>query len=92
MDHFNKILEKHDLKLTRLETGILQINVGLLCNQKCRHCHLDAGPGRRENMDKKTADDVISYAKRCNYDTIDITGGAPELNPKIGRASCRERV
>ncbi|NOY69418.1 MAG: radical SAM/Cys-rich domain protein [Deltaproteobacteria bacterium] len=83
MDHFNKTLEKHSLELTRRQTSILQINVGLLCNQECRHCHLDAGPGRRENMDLKTADDIISYAERCGFNTIDITGGAPELNPNL---------
>ncbi len=83
MDHFNKTLEKHGLELTRLETSILQINVGLLCNQECRHCHLDAGPGRRENMDLKTADHIISYAEKCGFNTIDITGGAPELNPNL---------
>jgi radical SAM/Cys-rich protein len=82
-DHFNNTLNKHNLQLTRQKTSILQLNVGLLCNQKCRHCHLDAGPGRKENMDAKTADDVIAYAGRSSFDTIDITGGAPELNPNL---------
>lgn len=83
MDRFNKTLDKYNIRLTKDAARILQINVGLLCNQKCRHCHLDAGPHRRENMDAKTAEDVIAYAKRSCFDTIDITGGAPELNPNL---------
>jgi radical SAM/Cys-rich protein len=83
MDHFSKTLEKHNLELTRQEADILQINVGLLCNQKCRHCHLDAGPERTENMSAQTAEEIIPYAKRSGFETIDITGGAPELNPNL---------
>ncbi|PIP39117.1 MAG: radical SAM protein [Desulfobacterales bacterium CG23_combo_of_CG06-09_8_20_14_all_51_8] len=84
MDHFNKTLAAHDLQLTRRETTTLQINVGLLCNQTCRHCHLDAGPDRQqENMNQKTAEAVVAYAQRSKFDTIDITGGAPELNPNL---------
>jgi len=83
MDHFNHILKQHNLRMTRKPASILQINVGFLCNQKCRHCHLDAGPGRTENMDRKTAEQVVSYAQRSGFDTIDITGGAPELNPNL---------
>lgn len=84
MEHFNQTLDQHNLQLTRQETSILQVNVGLLCNQRCRHCHLDAGPDRKlENMDRKTADAVVAYAKRSGFDTIDITGGAPELNPNL---------
>jgi len=83
MDHFTKTLTDHDLRLTRQGTSILQINVGLLCNQLCRHCHLDAGPGRRENMTAETACQIVAYADRCGFDSIDITGGAPELNPNL---------
>jgi len=80
---FKAILAEHDLKLVRNHTHTLQINLGFLCNQVCRHCHLNAGPGRKENMDAKTVDAVISYAARGNFETIDITGGAPELNPNL---------
>ncbi|MCF8111228.1 MAG: arsenosugar biosynthesis radical SAM protein ArsS [Desulfobacteraceae bacterium] len=83
MESFNKTLGRHNLKLTRGHTSILQINAGLLCNQKCRHCHLEAGPDRKENMDGKTARQVAAYAERGGFDTIDITGGAPELNPHL---------
>jgi radical SAM/Cys-rich protein len=82
---FKAILAEHDLKLVRNHTHTLQINLSFLCNQVCRHCHLNAGPGRQENMDAKTVDAVISYAARSNFETIDITGGAPELNSHLPR-------
>jgi radical SAM/Cys-rich protein len=78
-------LFKHGISLERGKTTTLQVNVGLRCNQSCRHCHLNAGPGRRENMDSETAEAVIDYARRCCFKAIDITGGAPELNPNIVR-------
>ena len=78
---FNLTLAEHNLHLVRHHTHTLQINVGLLCNQTCQHCHLDAGPGRQENMDLGNVKDVVAYAARSNFETIDITGGAPELNP-----------
>ena len=80
---FNLTLSKYGLKLIRKKTTILQINVGFRCNQVCQHCHLSAGPGREDNMDLETAKDVISYAQRSHFETIDITGGAPELNPNL---------
>lgn len=80
---FHQALADHGLSLTRGETNTLQINTGLLCNQRCRHCHLEAGPDRKENMDAGTAEAVIAYAARGNFETIDITGGAPELNAHI---------
>ena len=83
VEPFRQTLSKHGLKLERGQTNTLQINVGLLCNQTCRHCHLSAGPGRKENMDKETADHVIDYARRSSFEVIDITGGAPELNPNL---------
>lgn len=83
LEPFRQTLFRHGLSLNRGNTTTLQINVGLLCNQLCRHCHLSAGPGRKENMDSETADAVIAYAERGRFETIDITGGAPELNPNI---------
>jgi radical SAM/Cys-rich protein len=80
---FRHTLSGQGLKLERGRTTTLQINVGLLCNQACRHCHLSAGPGRRENMDAATAEEVIAYAKRSDFEVIDITGGAPELNSNL---------
>jgi radical SAM/Cys-rich protein len=80
---FRNTLAKQGLKLERGKTTTLQINVGLLCNQSCRHCHLGAGPHRHENMSAQTAEEVIAYAERGGFEVIDITGGAPELNPNI---------
>jgi radical SAM/Cys-rich protein len=76
-------LRESDLNLTREETDTLQINVGLLCNQACKHCHLEAGPNRQELMDSRTADQVVQFAKRGEFASIDITGGAPEMNPVL---------
>ena len=82
---FSLALSRHGLNLNRDKTHTLQINVGFLCNQTCRHCHLNAGPNRMENMESGIIEEVISYAKRSRFETIDVTGGAPELNPNIGR-------
>ena len=82
---FKATLAQHNLKLTRNITHTLQVNLGFLCNQVCRHCHLEAGPDRKENMDADTVDAVIAYAARSNFETIDITGGAPELNSQLPR-------
>ncbi|MEW6666311.1 MAG: arsenosugar biosynthesis radical SAM (seleno)protein ArsS [Thermodesulfobacteriota bacterium] len=80
---FRRTLSRNGLILERGNTTTLQINVGLLCNQTCRHCHLNAGPDRREVMDSATAEAVIDYAGRGGFEVIDVTGGAPELNPNI---------
>ena len=80
---FTKTLARHELKLTRENTQVLQVNVGLLCNQTCGHCHLNAGPGKTEVMTRQTADDIAAWAEPLAFETIDITGGAPELNPDI---------
>lgn len=80
---FSAALIQHGIQLKRLETQVLQVNVGLLCNQACKHCHLDAGPGRTEVMDNDTMDAVVAYAERARFKAIDITGGAPELVPGI---------
>ena len=64
------------------EVTTLQVNVGKRCNQACKHCHVDAGPHRTEEMDRPTAGLVIAALRRHPaIQTLDITGGAPELNP-----------
>ena len=68
----------HPLRATGIE--IFQINVGKLCNQTCRHCHVDAGPDRTERMTRETAEACMAALERTNATTVDITGGAPELN------------
>jgi len=80
---FGRTLYDNGLKLARETTATLQINVGFLCNQQCRHCHLEAGPARDEIMSEKTMRQVIDFAARGRFETADITGGAPELNPNL---------
>jgi len=75
-------LETSDFpRLHRKYLETLQINVGYKCNQTCLHCHVNAGPTRTEAMSRATAVDVIAFVKDSGVRTLDITGGAPELNP-----------
>ncbi|GBF38588.1 arsenosugar biosynthesis radical SAM (seleno)protein ArsS [Leptospira johnsonii] len=62
---------------------ILQLNVGKLCNQTCKHCHVDAGPDRRETMSKETMQECLVALATPGVTTLDITGGAPEMNPNF---------
>lgn len=79
---FAKKLESHQLKLERQSLETLQINMGKLCNQACHHCHVEAGPLRTEIMEEKTVDRLIELMKKIpTLTSIDITGGAPEMNP-----------
>lgn len=71
--------------ITRGRLDTLQINVGYRCNQSCVHCHVNAGPNRIEEMDTATADLVIEFLERRRIATLDITGGAPELNANFRR-------
>lgn len=80
---FRQALAENNITLNRGQTTTLQINVGLLCNMICRHCHLEAGPLRREIMTRQTMDQVTDLASRHCFSCIDITGGAPEMNPHI---------
>lgn len=80
------LLEKTDfpaIKRSRLET--LQVNLGYLCNQQCLHCHVDASPRRTEIMSKENIDHVIRFLSAGTIKTLDLTGGAPELNPQFRR-------
>lgn len=61
--------------------GILQVNVGYMCNQVCKHCHVDAGPDRKEIMHRETMAHCVDAVKAGGFHTVDITGGAPEMNP-----------
>ncbi len=62
---------------------IFQINVGKMCNQTCRHCHVDAGPDRTEIMTRETMEDCVRALAQTSIPTVDITGGAPEMNPNF---------
>ena len=70
---------------------VLQVNVGKLCNQTCAHCHVDAGPDRREVMSSETAEVCLDVLAANDIPTLDITGGAPELNPNFRRLVMRGR-
>ena len=75
----------NDKGLYSLKIETLQVNVGLRCNQQCTHCHLEASPQRREMMDWPTMELVLRAAKSVRCKLIDLTGGAPELNPNFRR-------
>ena len=80
-NHFAQTLQRHRLTLQHDRTQVLQINVGKRCNQTCAHCHVNAGPGRNEIMTRETMDRVLDWLAQTDILTVDITGGAPELNP-----------
>ncbi|MFQ5591089.1 MAG: arsenosugar biosynthesis radical SAM (seleno)protein ArsS [Phycisphaerae bacterium] len=67
--------------LRAIELTTLVVNLGPRCNQSCAHCYVDAGPHRKEQMDRETVDAVVDVLRRHDIDTLDITGGAPEINP-----------
>ena len=73
--------QKDPLKPIKIE--ILQINVGYMCNQVCAHCHVDAGPDRKEIMTKETMQQCLDVIKNTGAHTLDLTGGAPEMNPNF---------
>jgi radical SAM/Cys-rich protein len=79
---FKNILESHGLyplKSSKIE--IFQVNVGYMCNQTCKHCHVDAGPDRKEIMTRETMQLCLEVLEKSKIHTLDITGGAPEMNP-----------
>jgi radical SAM/Cys-rich protein len=80
-NRFAQRLAAERLELRRGRTEILQLNVGKLCNLTCHHCHVDAGPKRREVMTRATIDRVLDWLARTDIPTVDITGGAPEMIP-----------
>jgi len=67
--------------ITRQKLTTVQLNLGYLCNLSCVHCHVNAGPNRTELMSKQTIDNVLEFAIDNNVSTLDVTGGAPEMNP-----------
>jgi len=79
---FEATLAAHRLRLPRQALEILQVNLGMRCNQACHHCHVEAGPKRTESMNARTAQRVLELlASTPQVHTLDLTGGAPELNP-----------
>jgi radical SAM/Cys-rich protein len=81
--NFDEKLAAHGLDLRAGAVETLQVNVGKLCNQACKHCHVDASPKRTEIMTRETVSQVIAAVHKFSIQTVDITGGAPELNPSF---------
>jgi radical SAM/Cys-rich protein len=80
------LLQKTDFPpIARRGLSTLQVNLGYVCNQTCQHCHVAAGPHRKESMDGETVDAVIDALRATRATTLDLTGGAPELNPHFRR-------
>ena len=77
----DKIAETGQAPLRPRKLEILQINVGYMCNQVCEHCHVDAGPDRKEIMTRETMEQCLEVIRRTGAHTLDLTGGAPEMNP-----------
>lgn len=67
--------------LSRGTLDTLQLNLGYTCNQSCKHCHVNAGPNRTEQMSLDTINDILKFIKKYNIQKLDLTGGAPEMNP-----------
>ena len=80
---FDEKLAAHNLELRAATIDTLQVNVGKLCNQACKHCHVDASPTRTEIMSRETIEQVLTAIRKFKIPTLDITGGAPELNPSF---------
>jgi radical SAM/Cys-rich protein len=81
MNRFAEKLGAHSLSLRRARPEILQVNVGKLCNLTCMHCHVNAGPKRKEIMTRETIDRIINWLAKTDIPTVDLTGGAPEMIP-----------
>jgi radical SAM/Cys-rich protein len=81
MNRFAQTLGQRSLSLRRGRAEILQVNVGKLCNLTCVHCHVNAGPKRKEIMTRATVDRIIDWLANTDIPTVDLTGGAPEMIP-----------
>lgn len=79
----DKIAETQQFPLKPNKLEILQINLGYMCNQVCSHCHVDAGPDRKEIMTRETLELCLEVIKKTGSQTLDLTGGAPEMNPNF---------
>ena len=79
----DKIAKTGNFPLKPKKLEILQLNLGYMCNQVCSHCHVDAGPDRKEIMTKATMEQCLEVIKTTKAHTLDLTGGAPEMNPNF---------
>lgn len=78
-----KLIAQNDFPLKPSGIEIFQVNIGYMCNQTCKHCHVDAGPDRQEIMTKETMQQCLDILSSYKFSTLDITGGAPEMNPNF---------
>ena len=76
-----KLIDNNQFPLQPTKIDIFQVNIGYMCNQTCKHCHVDAGPDREEIMTRDTMQKCIDLVAKYKFNTVDITGGAPEMNP-----------
>ena len=81
MGSFAQRIHLNGKDFNRHGIDVLQVNMGKYCNLACIHCHVESGPNRTELMSRETVDAVLGFLGRTNIPTVDITGGAPELNP-----------
>ncbi len=81
MQSFAEKVRRNGDGLRKRKVEILQVNMGRYCNQACLHCHVEAGPTRTELMTLETVESVVRFLEKSDIHTVDITGGAPELNP-----------
>jgi radical SAM/Cys-rich protein len=80
-DTFDHLVNTDFPQIKRSKLDTLQVNLGYLCNQQCLHCHVDASPRRSEIMSIETIKDILEFISSHNIKTLDLTGGAPEMNP-----------
>ncbi len=81
MQCFAEKIRQNGDSFRKRKVDVLQINMGKYCNQACLHCHVEAGPTRKEMMTLETVESVLRFLETSDINTVDITGGAPELNP-----------
>jgi radical SAM/Cys-rich protein len=89
---FDDVLSRHGLALRRARPRVLQLNVGKRCNLTCTHCHVNAGPARKEMMSRATLDRVLVWQERARLPVVDLTGGAPEMLPEFRELVTRLRA
>lgn len=81
MNEFERQLYKNGARLERDEANVLQLNVGRLCNLTCTHCHVGAGPRRKEIITRETLDSILDWFEQTSIPVLDLTGGTPEMIP-----------
>lgn len=83
LPQFADYIPNKEFIMSKSTTETIQINVGYMCNLACKHCHVSCGPNRKEIMERSVMESCLSAVKARNIKVIDITGGAPELNPNF---------